>query len=129
MDRITVDVEIDGTTHQFTLLLTELNKRTESYGALLGGDRTGLEAQVTVLEPGQDKGNTFFLSRLVGEGDWVIDAKFGPNSFPHWSHGFGARYTKLRGLLPEFGDVLDDAARERKLAAAIGRDVPLELAG
>ena len=67
MDRITVAVEIDGTTHQFTLLLTKLNKRTESYGALLGGDRTGLEAQVTVLEPGQDKGNTFFLSRLVGD--------------------------------------------------------------
>ncbi|MEU2462101.1 hypothetical protein ABZ604_31530 [Streptomyces sp. NPDC012473] len=124
---VTVRVEIGGATHQFALTITTLEERFEACSELLGGDKKGLEAQVTVCQPGQDRGETFFLSRLVGEEDWVIDAKFGANGFPHFSHGFGSRVTKLKSLLPELTDPLDSAARQRGLAAAIGRDVPLTL--
>ncbi|WP_329046898.1 MULTISPECIES: hypothetical protein [unclassified Streptomyces] len=124
---VPVDIEIGGQTERYTLIITKLERRSEHCSELLGGDRTGLEAQVTVCQPGRDSGDTFFLSRLVGEEDWVIDAKFGANGFPHFSHGFGSRVTKLRSLLPEFTTPLDSAARERELARVIGRDLPLTL--
>lgn len=128
-ERHTVEVHQDGETFTLTAIVTEMRKREEACDPLLGGDRIGLEAHLQLLQGGEDKATSYFLSRLVGEPCWIIDAKFGPHGYPHFSHGFGARYLKLKGILPELGDLLDTLARKQDLAARIGRDIPLVLAG
>lgn len=93
-----------------------------------GGVRLGLSAQLAVTVPPDTRPRRYFLSRLVGESDWVVDALFGPNGYPHFSHGFGARYLRLRGVAPELEDLLDQGALSQGLVQAIGRNVPLVLA-
>jgi hypothetical protein len=61
------------------------------------GIRHGLCAQIAITAAPEVRPHTYFLSRLVGESCWVVDAQFGSNGFPHFSHGFGARYLRLRG--------------------------------
>ncbi|MFD8078989.1 hypothetical protein ACFV3E_40820 [Streptomyces sp. NPDC059718] len=122
---VTLGLE-DGTTRTITVVVPVIEQRTEPRPDLLGGPVTGLYAEVHhVLDDGGHI--TFFMSRLVGEEVWVIDAKFGANSFPHFSHGFGSRVTIPSVLPDEVTDVLDLLAVTRSLAVAIGRDVPLEL--
>jgi hypothetical protein len=93
------------------------------YGAMVG-----LEAVLYLTFPGEERPHSYHLSRLVGEPYWVQDAHFGPTSVPFFCHGFGARYTKLRGVAPELEALLDQAARQQGLIEAIGPDVPLVLA-
>lgn len=100
-------------------------ERKEANGVF--GPMVGLEAQLTVKYADDEDADTYLLSRLVGETAWVQDAHFLPNGFPDFSHGFGARYTKLKGICEELEDVLDRAARDRGLVTQIGLDVPLEL--
>lgn len=94
----------------------------------LGGSRVGLSAQLHITIPPDTRPHSYFLSRLIGESAWVIDALFGSNGYPHFSHGFGARYLRLRGIAPELEDLLDQNARDQGLVHAIGREVPLLLA-
>jgi hypothetical protein len=91
------------------------------------GVRHGLSAQLEVTVAPAVGPRTYFLSRLVGESDWVVDALFASNGFPHFSHGFGARYLRLRGVAPELEDLLDQHARDHGLVQAIGRGVPVVL--
>jgi hypothetical protein len=58
---------------------------------------------------------------------WVVDALFGPNGFPYFSHGFGARYLRLRGVAAELADLLDQHTRDHGLVRAIGHDVAVVL--
>jgi hypothetical protein len=92
------------------------------------GVRDGLSAQLEVTVPPQDGPNTYFLSRLVNESHWVVDALFGSNGYPHFSHGFGARYLRLQGVVPELEDVLNQHAHDHGLVQALERGVPLVLA-
>lgn len=91
------------------------------------GRMLGIEAQLDVLFPGDNRPHTYYLSRLVGEPCWVQDAHFGPNNFPYFSNGFGARYLKLTGIARELELLLDQAARGRGLVDEIGPKVPLVL--
>lgn len=91
------------------------------------GRMVGLDAHLQVLFPSAGKPHSYSLSRLVDEPFWVQDAHFGPNCFPYFSHGFGARYLKLRGIHPALEALLDEAALARDLAAEIGPDIPLVL--
>jgi len=100
-------------------------KHSEEIG--VHGRLVGLEARLHVLFPGAGDPHSYFLSRLVDEPFWVQDAHFGPGGFPHFSHGFGARYLKLRGIHPALEALLDEAALDRGLAAEIGPDIPLVL--
>lgn len=119
---ITITVQVEEETATVTLTVRSIERREERDAF---GHKDGLEAQLAVeLSPGE-RPTTFFLSRLAQETEWIIDAKFGANGFPHFSNGFGARYLRLKTPLPEIGDVLDQAARDRGLVEQIGRDVPL----
>jgi hypothetical protein len=92
------------------------------------GSRIGLDAHLQLTFPGDEHPHAFFLSRLVDEPCWVLDAHFGPNGYPHFSNGFGARYLKLRGIAAELEALLDQAACGLGLVEAIGPGVPLVLA-
>ncbi|WNV83124.1 hypothetical protein [Umezawaea sp. Da 62-37] len=97
----------------------------EEIGVL--GRMVGLDAHLHLLMPGATKPHSYFLSRLVGEPHWVQDAHFGPNGYPTFSHGFGARYLKLTGIHTALEAILDEAATARNLATEIGPDIPLAL--
>jgi hypothetical protein len=127
VERHQVTVEQNGRTFELTAEIRKMEKRHEPAPALLGGDRVGIEVEFAVTMPGDEKPTVFFLSRLVNEEDWIMDAKFGPNGFPHFSHGFGSRVTIPKGILDELADLLDHQAQELGLAAEIGRGVPLVL--
>ncbi|MDQ0847766.1 hypothetical protein [Streptomyces sp. V1I6] len=127
-ERQPVTIETDGGALELVLMVRKMERRHEPAPALLGGDRIGIEAEIEVAT-GDQKGPTYLLSRLTGEADWVIDAKFGANGFPHYSHGFGSRVTIPRGLPDEICDLLDSEARNRGMVRAIGRGTPLQLAG
>lgn len=107
-----------------TATVVSLKQRQETgiYGRMVG-----LDAHLDVLFPGDAGPHSYFLSRLVKEPFWVQDAHFGPNGFPHFSNGFGARYLKVRRIHPALAALLDEAARALGLAARIGPDVPLVL--
>lgn len=79
-----------------------------------GGTRAGLSAHLQVGEPP----HSYFLSRLVGETDWIIDAHFGPQGMPYHCHGFGARYLQVRAIAPELAKLLDQQAHELGLSSA-----------
>lgn len=123
---ITVGAE-DGET-LLTVAATVVCVECREEPDVFSGVRLGLSAQLEVTVPPDTRPHTYFLSRLVGESEWVVDALFAPNGYPHFSHGFGARYLRLRGIAPQLEDLLDQNARDRGLAAAIGREVPLVLA-
>lgn len=124
-EAVTVEVSQDGETFTLTAAVPAMERREERD---FFGDRIGLDATLELTTRPGDRPTTFGLSRLVGEEEWIIDSKFGPTGFPHWSHGFGARYLRLKTVLPEVADVLDTAARDRGLAQEIGRGIPLALA-
>lgn len=107
-----------------TATVVNVERREENgiYGRMIG-----LDARLDVLFADDTQPHSYFLSRLVDEPFWVQDAHFGPNSFPHFSHGFGARYLRLRGIHPALEALLDEAARTRGLADEIGPDIPLVL--
>lgn len=92
------------------------------------GPMVGLDAQLKVLFPGAEAPESYFLSRLVDETWWVQDAHIGSSGFPDFSHGFGARYLRLKGIAAELEVLLDQVARDLGLVTAIGPDVPLVLA-
>ncbi|HEV7625703.1 MAG TPA: hypothetical protein VGO89_04340 [Streptomyces sp.] len=106
-----------------TVVSIERHEESGVFGAMVG-----LEAVLHVVFPGYEKPNTYVLSRLVDESAWVLDARFGANGFPFFSHGFGSRCTVLSGVHKVLGALLDEAARKLGLVAAIGDDVPLVLA-
>lgn len=114
----------------FTVTATVVTVERRSEPSPLAGVRLGLYAQldVTVAPDTQPRSYSYFLSRLVGETTWIIDALFGPNGYPHFIHGFGARYLQLRVLAVTLADLLDEQARDRGLVQTTGRDVPLILA-
>lgn len=107
-----------------TATIVSLKHRQETgiYGRMVG-----LDARLNVLFSGDAHPHSFFLSRLVKESFWVQDAHFGPNGFPYFSNGFGARYLKVRGIHPALAVLLDEAARALGLTAQIGLDIPLVL--
>lgn len=108
-----------------TAAVMSIQRREENgvYGRMVG-----LDARLHVTLPGDTAPHSYFLSRLVDERDWVQDALFGPTGYPHFSDGFGARYTKLTGIAPELEALLDQAALQLGLAEQIGPDLPLVLA-
>lgn len=105
-----------------TVITVERKQERGIFGVLLG-----LSAHLHVAFRSGERPHSYFLSRLVGEQDWIIDEHFGPNSQPYYSHGFGARYLRVHAIAPELADLLDEHARRRGLAPTIGRDVPLTL--
>ncbi|MBV7674084.1 hypothetical protein STHAL_32065 [Streptomyces halstedii] len=123
-----VTVETTEGPTDFIVTVRQLEQRHESAPLLLGGDRTGLMAEIEIAAPDSLAGPTYFLSRLVGEADWIIDAKFSSNGFPLYSHGFGSRVTRARTLPDEICALLDGEAQKLTVARATGRSVPLELA-
>ncbi|MER7108856.1 hypothetical protein [Streptomyces sp. NPDC000229] len=129
VERQQVTVETAGGALELVVMVRKVERRHEPAPALLGGDRIGIEAEIEVMERDDQKGPTYFVSRLTGETDWIIDAKFGANGFPHYSHGFGSRVTIARGLPDEICDVLDNEAKNRGMVRTIGRGTPLQLAG
>lgn len=102
-----------------TATVVAIDRRAEP---TLFGVCVGLEAQLAVTVAPHAQPHTYFLSRLVGETTWIVDALFGPNGYPHFSHGFGARYLRLRTIAPELAEVVDQEARSRGLVEAAGRD-------
>jgi hypothetical protein len=88
----------------------------------------GLEAQLQVAIANAHEPHTYFLSRLVGEQNWLQDAHFFPNGTVGFSHGFGARYLTKWGIGSELEALLDEAARLLGLVAEIGAEIPLVLA-
>ncbi|MFE9613232.1 hypothetical protein [Streptomyces sp. NPDC006012] len=126
-DPQTISIELadeDGT-YTLAAAVNELKRHEEA--GLFGVKLVGLYAQLTITVDGE-KAETQFLSLLVDESHWIIDDRFGANGYPFWAHGFGARYLRCHAIHPELADGLDNLARERGLATAIGRDVPLTLA-
>ena len=85
-------------------------------------------AQLLVTAQGATAPTSYHLSMLVGECDWVIDARFGPDCSRFWSGGFGARYTAPKGAPEEFAEVVDREAVAAGLVEQIGRQIPLVLA-
>ncbi|MFD9690156.1 hypothetical protein ACFWXO_30860 [Kitasatospora sp. NPDC059088] len=95
-----------------------------------GAERHGLYAHVEVAtrpDAGPNERSTKFVSRLVGESDWAVDAAFSANGFPQHSNGFGARYLRYRTLRPEVAALVDSAAVERGVAMGISADIALTL--
>lgn len=86
-----------------------------------GHTRAGLSAHLQIGEPP----HSYFLSQLVGETGWIIDAHFGPQGMPYYCHGFGARYLKVRAIAPELANLIDRQAHERGLSYNISQDPPL----
>ncbi|WP_406690344.1 hypothetical protein REH65_31235 [Saccharopolyspora sp. ID03-671] len=113
---VVVSVTLDGNPGEqpVTVCATVPNLQRREETSFLGRV-VGLEAQLDVLFPGDNRPHTYYLSRLVGEPCWVQDAHFGPNNFPYFSNGFGARYLKLTGVAPGLERLLDQAARGRGL--------------
>ncbi|MEV6781931.1 hypothetical protein [Streptomyces sp. NPDC051098] len=124
----TIRFDHNGETLEAVATVKSIERREERVSPLVGGDRIGLEAHMLVLLGDATEPVSYHLSMLVEETDWTIDAKFGPGSYPHWSHGFGVRYLATKGLPVEFDDVLNALAKERGLAEQIGHDTPLILA-
>ena len=122
---IAVTLEDEDGTYTLTGTVIELKRHQEP--GLFGMELIGLYAQLKIAVEGEEA-ETQFLSRLVDETHWIIDSRFKANGFPVWSHGFGARYLRCHTINAELSDGLDNLARERGLAAPIGRDVPLTLA-
>lgn len=117
----------DGPPVTVTATLTRLERREEPgiYGRMIG-----LNACLTITAhtgSAPDRTDSYCLSRLVDETDWIIDAQFGPNGIPRHSNGFGARYLTVRTIAPELADLLDREAVRRGLAHTIGRNVRLVL--
>jgi hypothetical protein len=107
-----------------TATVVSVERREES-GIL--GHMVGLDVRLHVGFGDDADPHSYFLSRLVGEPYWVQDAYFGANGVPRFSHGFGARCLKLRGIHPGLEAVLDEAASILGLAAEIGQGIPLVL--
>lgn len=122
-DREVVLAGDDPVTVTATVVRVERRDEPGIFGRMIG-----LDATLHVLFPGDSDPDSLSLSRLVGEPFWLQDAHFGPNGFPHFSHGFGSRCVKKHGIPPELEALLDEAARARGLAAEIGPDIPLTLA-
>lgn len=99
-----------------TVVTVEYRQEPEPFGE----DRRGLSAELKIALSGEHY-CTYFLSRLVGEADWGIDAQFMANGMPVHSNGFGARYLRVKAIAPELGAVLDAEAHSREVVrAAIG---------
>jgi hypothetical protein len=94
---------------------------------VFGGVRQGLYAQLDITQRRGEPPATYFLSRLVDETHWIIDAQFTANGFPVHSNGLGARYLRVRAIAPELAALLDAEARARRLVKAISPDTPLKL--
>ncbi|CRK57056.1 hypothetical protein [Alloactinosynnema sp. L-07] len=101
-------------------------ERREENGIL--GRMVGLDANLLIQFAGATDAHSYHLSRLVDETYWVQDAHFGPNSYPYFSNGFGARYLKPRLIHAALETLLDEAALARSLATGIGPETPLVLA-
>ncbi|MFJ4343043.1 hypothetical protein [Streptomyces sp. NPDC088915] len=70
------------------------------------GVSVGLAARLTIQAgPGQ-RPVTVMASRLIGEGEWHIDAMTERNGRVHFSRGFGNRQPGGRRLMADLGDVL-----------------------
>jgi hypothetical protein len=128
MTDTTETITIDGgddAPFAVTATVTSLQRREEPG---IHGLMVGLDAHLTVTFTDAQRSCSYFLSRLVGEVNWIIDAEFGSNGMPRHSNGFGARYLKVYAIAPELGDLLDREALRSGLAQSIGRGVPLVLA-
>lgn len=88
--------------------ITEVHAETAR--SFLSGDSEGIYAHVAF-----PSGNSFDVSRLEGEMDWTVDASWGPGSFPHWCHGFGARYL-LTKVIADAGLVAELDAKAAQLS-------------
>lgn len=119
---VTIDLEGHG---PLTVTVVAMERRQEPG---IFDIRLGLDAQVHVQYQPGDQPNHYFLSMLVDESHWIIDAHIGPKGQVYFSHGFGSRVTELMPVVPELADLLDQAARRGGLVLAIGRGVPLVLA-
>lgn len=113
----------EGTAVTATVTSVQRRENDGVYGHIIG-----LEAHLQLVFPDNDQPYTYVMSRLVDEPYWVIDGLFGPNSFPHFNNGFGARYLKLRGVARELEALLDEAARRQGLVRASAPNTPLVLA-
>ena len=72
------------------------------------GHVLGIYARLDLQSDGAGKPVTYFLSRLEGELGWVIDAKFGPDGYPHYAHSFGERLSTMRTVIKPVARILDD---------------------
>jgi hypothetical protein len=92
------------------------------------GKVVGLYVRIEIDAGHEGRPTTYFLSRLEGELGWVIDAKFGPDGYPHYAHGFGERLSAGRMVIKQVAEILDDLALASGLAKEIGEETPLVLA-
>ncbi|MGI5479396.1 hypothetical protein [Streptomyces lavendofoliae] len=91
------------------------------------GNVVGLYVRLEVDTGDSGRPTTYFLSRLKGELRWVIDAKFGPDGYPHYVHRFGERLSGVRVVIKPVSEILDGLALARGLAEEIGEEIPLVL--
>ncbi|MFJ6529989.1 MULTISPECIES: hypothetical protein [Streptomyces] len=91
------------------------------------GNVVGLYVKLEIDRGDSGRPTTYFLSRLKGELRWVIDAKFGPDGYPHYVHGFGERLSSARMVIKPVSAILDALALARGLAEEIGEEIPLVL--
>ncbi len=113
----------EAATVQATVVTVE--RREES--SVFGGSNVGLYAHLELTVATGQRPHSLFLSRLVGEKVWIVDAQFTANGFPVHSNGFGARYLRVRAVVVELAALLDREARDRGVVGEIGPDIPLAL--
>ncbi|MBD2829855.1 hypothetical protein ID875_20950 [Streptomyces globisporus] len=70
------------------------------------GVSSGLAARFTIQTGPAQRPVTVMASRLIGEGEWHIDAMTEPNGRVHFSREFGNRRPGGRRLMADMGDVL-----------------------
>lgn len=87
--------------------------------ATAAGPAVGLDACLEIATIREGRSVRYFLSRLLGETRWIIDAMYvGPK--PIFAHGFGHRDDDLRTLPVPLTGYLDHLAQQRTMAGPSG---------
>ncbi|MFD1044458.1 hypothetical protein ACFQ1S_02055 [Kibdelosporangium lantanae] len=100
-------------------------RREESSVIDLGATVHGLYAELHVTMATDSLPNVFFLSRLVDEVAWTIDAHFLPTGACRHSNGWGGRYLITRQIAPELAALVDQAVRTDGLVVDLDQHHPL----
>jgi len=120
-------VEFTTDNGTFTVHVAVVSMARKKEAGLFGLPLDGLGAELRLTAAPEKEPETWFLSRLAGETQWIVDSRIAANGYCDFSHGFGERYLRVRPPVAEVADVLDRAARDGGHAVEIGRDVALTL--
>ncbi|MFJ5120882.1 hypothetical protein [Kitasatospora sp. NPDC088548] len=123
---VPVQVATENGSSTVFVAVVKVERREESG---IFGPVVGLDAHLRATTAPQAEPQSMFYSRLAGETRWTADAHFGPNGFPHFSHGFGSLITRARVLTREIAALVDSEALRAGLVEAIDQENPLVLTG